>query len=207
MKTKLGFGILLLAAMGISTAFKPTTQEEEDLKAKVEKFIASQSANYELKTLNIDVPDIGSIDKTEFEWHEDYLFKSNEKVYSEFVDRDIYQRIYMSVYKYEGEKQKTIAFEAWKECYIGCEKIREGRDYRKFDGALPMYAAINEDYIIVLSMKCSSETDGWYDFKKAFYDEFVTYKTQVIDADCEGPIKWKNDPVEKTNKRKKGRKR
>lgn len=205
MKTKLGIGLLLLAGITITMAFKSNKTEDEELKAKIENFIKSQSGNYELKTLNIDVPDIGSIDETEFDWQEEYLFKSKEKVYSEFLERDIYQKIYMSVFKFEDEKQKQFAFDAWLKCFIGCEKIRETRDYKRFEGAIPMYAAINSDYIIVLSMKCSSDAEGWKDFKKAFYDEFINYKTQALDADCEGPIKWKNKPDDGKKKKKRRR--
>ncbi|KAB2810248.1 hypothetical protein [Phaeocystidibacter luteus] len=178
-----------------------STAQHEELSQKLEAFAADHSEDYEKKTLNLDDPEIGDIEETNFTFSERYMLKSKERVMSN-LDREIYARYYINAYAYYDEAERDYAMQYWLQNFIEGQSVRPGRDIRTYDYATPTIVIINETSIIVLNYECALyDRDSFREWRNKMLNYFGDPNSVIIEIKCGGPLEWTKNPPDRRDRR------
>ncbi len=175
--------------------------QSNELRQKIAALKNDKTEKYEVRFLNIADQDIGAIDKTSYQWKDEFMLKSHEKVENNLGNRG-YEKFYVSVFAYETLRDRQYALSDWMENFLEGREIRAGRMMRTYDYASPTLVLINDTEIIVLTYKCSDYTEDNYEQWK---DDLLAYfekdNTMVVEVLCGGPLEWtKNAPDPRTTR-------
>ncbi len=189
--------IIALLFIGLSTFAQA---QHEELKQRIEAFIAEHSDEYEKEYLNISDPEIGDIEETDYEFADRFMLKSKERVMSN-LDREIYARYYVNVYAYYDEYERDFAIKYWLRNFIEGQSIRPGRDKRSYEYATPTIIVINEDNIVVLNYECALyDRDSFQEWRDKMLSYFGDPNSVMIEVECGGPLKWTKNPPDRNDR-------
>ena len=187
--------ILFLLSASISFA------QSEELKQKISAFKSDLEA-YEMKYLNINDRDLGSIDQTGYDWKDEFMLKSKEKEENNIGNKS-YAKYYFSIFAFETLEDRQYGLKDWMANFINSEAIRPGRDMRTYPEATPTIILINDLEIITCNYKCSDfSDDGFYHWKDMLLKYFGADNTIVIEIMCDGPLKWTKNAPDPKDRRK-----
>jgi len=191
---------LLALFIFLSTGTQSFAQSEE-LKQKISAFKSDLEA-YEMKYLNINDRDLGSIDQTGYAWKDEFMLKSIEKEENNIGNKS-YAKYYFSIFAYETLEDRQYGLKDWMADFINGEALRPGRDMRTYTEATPTIILINDLEIITCNYKCSDFSDEGFDkWKDMLLKYFGADNTIVIEIMCDGPLKWtKNAPDPRERKK------
>lgn len=185
----------------VTTSLFATAQNTDELKQRLEAFVADHSEDYEKETLNIGNPEIGDIDETEFEFSDKFMLKSKERKMSN-LDREKYERIYINAYAYYDEFERDYAMKHWLKNFIEGQSIRPGRDVRSYEYATPTIIVINEDNIVVMNYECAFyDRDTFHAWREKMLSYFGDPNSVMIEIGCGGPLTWTKNPPDRSDKR------
>lgn len=188
--------LLLIVFSALLFPFEIYAQsDDQDLKQVVTAFKNDFSENFDLKYLNISERELGAIDKTTYDWKDEFMLKSKDKMVNN-IGNNSHFKFYFSVYSYETLEDRQYALSDWLKDFINGEELRPGRDLRSFDGAKPTIILINDHNIVICNYDCSDYTDdNFKQWKDRLMQYFGNDKTMVIEIHCDGPLEWtKNAP-------------
>lgn len=188
--------LVLIVALALPTL---ASAQSEEMKQKISAFKSDQEVTYEMKYLNIADRNLGGIDETGYEWKDEFMLKTKERVETN-LGRKSHLKFYFSIYGYETLTDRQYALKDWMDSFIEGETMRAGRDKRTFNYGKPTLILINDTEIIICNYDCSDYTED--NFEK-WEDDLLRYfghdNTIVIEIYCDGPLKWtKNAPDPKT---------
>lgn len=187
--------ILFLLSASISFA------QSEELKQKISAFKSDLEA-YEMKYLNINDRNLGSIDETGYDWKDEFMLKSKEKEENNIGNKN-YAKYYFSIFAYETLEDRQYGLKDWMDNFINGETLRPGRDMRTYVDVTPTIILINDLEIITCNYKCSDFSDDGFDhWKDMLLKYFGADNTIVIEIMCDGPLKWTKNAPDPKDRRK-----
>lgn len=175
--------------------------QHEELKQRVEAFIADHKENYEKKFLNISDPKIGDIENTEHDFAERFMLKGKASI-TDNLDREVREEIYVNIYAYPDDNYRDYALKYWFDNFIEGGSIRPGRDTKKLQYATPTIIIINKDNVCILNYKCSLFfEDSFRVWRKKMLQYFGDEMSTIIEIGCDGPVQWTKNPPDPKDRR------
>lgn len=176
--------------------------QNAEMKQTISALKTDLGDKYDLKYLNIADRNLGSIDKTDYAWKDEFMLKSKEKEENNLGNHS-YQKFYFSIFGYETLEDRQYALADWMKDFIEGETLKAGRDMRTFDYATPTLILINNTEIIICNYKCSDYSEDNFDYwKKKMLQYFEEDNTMVIEILCNGPLKWTKNAPDPKQRRK-----
>jgi hypothetical protein len=192
--------LYLLLVLFIMVGYSASAQHEE-LKQNIDAFVDAKSTDFEKKYLNEKEPDYGELANTNFDFHDFFELRANEKTENN-IGNNVRLKLQCSFYGYENETERNYALSFWFKNFIQGKRITPGRTVRTYQGAEPTIIIINEDHIVVISFACTSyDPDLFRDLRKELVAFFGNVDSMVAEINCDGPLDWtKNAPDPKDRK-------
>lgn len=174
--------------------FLLNAQSNEELKQRVNAFVADADTGFTKKVLNLSGQDIGSIDETDFEWSEYFMLKSKTKRVNS-IGNKVYPKYYFSFFTYYDKDERDYGMKIWLKDFIEHASIRAGRDMRTFAESQPTIIVINETNVSILTYQCVLEDyDEFKMWRKTMLKWFGSPASVMIEINCGGPLKWTKNP-------------
>ena len=182
--------ILLLLLLPVSLF-----AQVEELKQRTALFLQEQGDRFKVKELNGSEPDYGTLDQTQFTFHQYYQLKQIDKEVNE-LGNNVRPKYDLSTFVYEDEEELKYALKFWFKEFIGGKRITPGRDYRTVDHISPGIIIIDGTYISILTLSCyATDMEEFREWRSAMLGVFGGPNAMVIELGCDGPIEWtKNAP-------------
>ena len=182
--------ILLLLLLPVSLF-----AQVEELKQRTALFLQEQGDRFKVKELNGSEPDYGTLDQTQFTFHQYYQLKQIEKEVNE-LGNNVRPKYDLSTFVYEDEEELKYALKFWFKEFIGGKRITPGRDYRTVDHISPGIIIIDGTYISILTLSCyATDMEEFREWRSAMLGVFGGPNAMVSELGCDGPIEWtKNAP-------------
>lgn len=179
----------------------PSIAQHEELKQHIAAFVEAKAANYEKKTLNVSEPKLGELPNTNFEFHDFFVLRANEKSVNSLGNTKK-MKLNCSFYAYESQEECDYALSFWFKNFIGGQRLTPGRPLRTFKDAQPTVIVINPTNICIISFDCYSyDLDLYRELRKDMLSFFGNDQSMVIEIKCDGPLDWtKNSPDAKDPK-------
>ena len=188
--TKYIFLFLMLPVLGWA-------QSNDELKQRINAFVAESDTGFTKKVLNIAGQDIGDIASSDPEWQDNFMLKSTTKRLNS-IGNKVYPKYYFSFFTYFDKDERDYGLKYWFKNFIEKSVIRPGRDMRTFEGSQPTVIIINETNVSILTYQCVLEDedgDHFKSWKKSMLKWFGSPASIVIEINCDGPLEWtKNAP-------------
>ena len=167
----------------------------EELKQRTALFLQEQGETFKIKELNGNEPDYGTLDQTQFIFHQYYQLKQIDKEVNE-LGNSVRPKYDLSTFVYEDEEELKYALKFWFKEFIGKKRITPGRDYRTVDHISPGIIIIDGSYISILTLSCyATDLEEFREWRSAMLGVFGGPNAMVIELGCNGPIEWtKNAP-------------
>ncbi len=163
----------------------------EELKSKIEQFLANHAEDHKKKELNLKMREVGGLENEPFAWKKFFRLETLEE-FENTLGYTTEREYYFLFYHYENVTDRQYALKYWMEDFIEGETIRPGRPKRTYDYAKPTIILINPTNIIVLNYECKYFDE--YDFED-WRDKMLEYfgdkkETMIIELQCKGPLEW-----------------
>ena len=163
-----------------------------DFQAKVDSFVKNYSADFTISKDNLDgAGQQYTLDtRTNPTWKKKVTLKSKTSFVNNYK-QTVYQRLYLSFYQYETDKQCTAALDSLMNCFGGdCGKLKWGVSGQSAK-TIPCIYLISEKEIVACHINCEHQNDFWTKFKHDLEITFGNGTSAIIESGCGGPINFK----------------
>ena len=171
-----------------------TSKQDElasDFQMSVDRFVKKYSADHTISKENLDgAGQQYALDtRTKPTWSKKMTLKSKTSFINKY-NQKVYQRLYLSFYRYDKDQQCTAALDSLLNCFGGlCGNIKWGVKGQSAK-TIPCIYIINEREIVACHVNCEQVNDFWATFKQDLTATFGNTTSRIIDTGCGGSINF-----------------